>query len=66
MNVGSTSATPPPPVTQATAESREVKKSGPDNDGDADDGGSKSVQSAPQTSVNLQGQTLGQLINTSA
>ena len=48
------------------AETAEVQKVGRDNDGDSDDGGGKAAQAAAAPSVNLNGQTVGQLINVSA
>ena len=58
-------AAPAPPV-PPTAESAEVSKSGKDKDGDADDGGAKSVQAAAKSTYNLHGQKIGQLINVTA
>lgn len=66
MNIGSTGSSTASLPVQASAkapESAEVKKSGPDGDGDADDGGAKKV-AAP--TVNTNGQTVGQIINTKA
>jgi len=49
------------------SESAEVKKAGPDHDGDADDGGgAKAVKSPTAPTVNLNGQTIGQGINVKA
>jgi len=50
-----------------TPEAAEVKKAGPDHDGDADDhGGAKAAGSAAGPTVNTQGQTVGQKINVKA
>jgi hypothetical protein len=52
---------------QRTPEAAEVKQAGPDNDGDADDGGSaKAAKPAAAPSVNMNGQKIGQLIHVSA
>jgi hypothetical protein len=48
---------------QRTPEAAEAKTAGPDNDGDSDDGGAKSVQAAPAPTLNLSGQKIGQVIN---
>lgn len=64
----SVSAINTPPVPQRTPEAAEVKKGGRDNDGDADDGDSGKVQPppAPAPAVNMNGQTVGQIINVKA
>lgn len=67
MNVGSLGSTNNPyaQAVQRQPEAAEVKRGGRDNDGDADDGSAKAVQSlAPN--VGLNGQRLGQIINVSA
>lgn len=69
MNVGSVSSPYNSPSTQAaqrTPEAAEVKKSGRDNDGDADDSGASTVKSAPTSTVNANGQKIGQIINATA
>lgn len=69
MSVSSISNTNNNIATQApqrTAEASETKKGGRDNDGDADDGGAGTVKPAPPSSVNLNGQTVGQLVNVTA
>ena len=49
------------------SESAEVKKAGSDHDGDADDGGgAKAVKPPTSPTVNLNGQTIGQVINVKA
>lgn len=48
------------------SESAEVKKAGPDHDGDADDGGGAKAVKPPTASTNLNGQTTGQVINVRA
>jgi hypothetical protein len=53
-------------ATQRSPEAAEVKKAGPDNDRDSDDGGAKAAQAAPAPTVNLTGQKVGQIINTAA
>ena len=52
------------PTVQPKAEAGEAQKAGRDavNDGDSDDGAASAVQ-APTPSVNLNGQTVGALIN---
>jgi len=47
-------------------EASEVKQTGPDHDGDADDGGAKAVKSTPTPTVNTTGQKLGQIVNVKA
>ena len=69
MSIGSVSSSSNTAATQTLqrkAEAAEVKKTGPDNDGDADDGGAKKVQASPAPSVNTSGQKVGQVINVSA
>jgi len=68
MNVNSVGNAYIPIQTQAaqrSPEAGEVPGAGGDNDGDADDRGAKAVQ-APQPTVNLNGQKVGQLINVTA
>lgn len=50
---------------QRQPEAAEVKSAGGDRDGDADDSGAKAVQ-APKPTVNANGQTIGQIVNTTA
>jgi hypothetical protein len=75
MSVSSIGSAPPPPPqqpVQSQPEASEVKKSAPDHDGDADDGGStvQAQQPAPPPppapTVNLDGQQVGQIVNTTA
>ncbi len=69
MNIGSVGSSQGTTSTQALqrkSEAAEAKKSGPDNDGDADDGGAKKVQSSPTPSVNINGQKVGQVIDVKA
>lgn len=55
-----------PQTAQRIPEAAEIQKSGRDNDGDADDRGAPSVQSAPAPTVNTSGQQIGRLINIAA
>ena len=64
-SVGNASSAAYTQAVQRQPEATEVKKAGPDGDGDADDGGSK-VQAAPPPTSNMDGQIVGQLINTTA
>jgi hypothetical protein len=67
MNVSSTGAAArsyPTQSTQRSQEAGEVKKAGPDHDGDADDGGAQAMAAKPST--NLNGQALGQIVNVRA
>jgi hypothetical protein len=69
MDVGSVGTAYNSVTTQAnqrTPESTEIQNAGKDNDGDADDGGAKSVQTTPAPTVNMSGQKLGQVINVTA
>ena len=69
MNVGSVSmshGTVPTQSVQQSPEATEVKKSGRDNDGDSDDSGAKAVKSPPAPTVNMNGQTIGQIITVAA
>jgi hypothetical protein len=50
----------------STPEAAEVQKAGSDNDGNSDDGAAKAAQAAAASTVNLNGQKIGQLINVSA
>ena len=43
-----------------------VQKAGPDHDGDADDGGSKTAKAVSAPVVNAAGQRLGQIVNAKA
>ena len=52
---------------QRNSEAAEVKKAGPDHDGDADDGGgAKAVKPPTAPTVNSNGQTIGQVISVKA
>lgn len=64
-SVGGASSAAYTQTVQRQPEAAEVKKSGPDGDGDKDDGASK-VQPDPAPSVNASGQVVGQVINTTA
>lgn len=59
MNVGSIASTSTYQPVQRMPEASEAK--GPDNDGDADDGGAS--KAAPAPTVNTSGQMTGQLLN---
>lgn len=50
-------------ATAATPKGGESREVGPDHDGDADDGGAKAAQASTGPSVNLSGQTVGQLFS---
>jgi len=67
MNIGSINGgySPYAQTVQRQPEAAEAKTAGRDNDGDADDGGAKALQ-APAATVNTSGQTVGQIISTSA
>ena len=54
------------PASRPAPEAAEVQKGGRDNDGDSDDGGAGAVKSAPSPSVNMNGQTIGKIINVTA
>ncbi len=61
-SIGSTRPSAPAAAVRRTPEAAEIRKAGPDNDGDADD-----VKAAlPKPSVNLNGQITGQRINVKA
>ena len=47
-------------------EASEVRKAGPDHDGDSDDHGAKAVNAPPAPTVSATGQKLGQVINATA
>lgn len=64
-SVGGTSNAAYAQAVQRQPEAAEVKRPGPDGDGDKDDGASK-VQPDPAPSVNASGQVVGQIINTTA
>lgn len=64
-SVGSASSAPYTQAVQRQPEAAEAKKAGPDQDGDADDGGKK-VQSTPAPTTNASGQIIGQHINVTA
>lgn len=66
VSVGGTNGNFTPQAVQRTPEAAEVRKAGGDHDGDADDGGTTAVKTAPAPSVNLNGQTVGQHIDVSA
>ena len=51
---------------QQSAQAAQVPKTGEDSDGDSDGSGTKVAQAAPLPTVNLNGQKLGQVINSSA
>jgi len=65
-SVGSSQGTSSTQTLQRKSEATEAKKIGPDNDGDADDGGAKKLQSTPTPSVNTSGQAVGQVIDVKA
>jgi len=65
-SVGSTYGSLQSQAVQRTPEAAEVKKAGPDNDGDSDDSGTKAAQAAPAPTVNLNGQKIGQILSVSA
>ncbi len=68
MSVGSVGGASSATYTQAVQrqpEAAEIKKAGPDRDGDKDAGVS-TVQPNPAPTVNLSGQTVGRVINTTA
>lgn len=65
MNIGTlgnSHSTYSSPAIQRQPETSEAKTNAPDRDGDADDG-SKTISKAPAPTVNLSGQSVGQLIN---
>ena len=70
MSVSSVSGSNVSTSTQAlqrTPEAAEVKKAGPDRDGDGDDhGASKSVKPPATVTVNTTGQKVGQVISVTA
>jgi len=52
---------------QRNSEAAEVKKAGPDHDGDADDGGvAKAAKPSTAPTVNSNGQTIGRVISVKA
>jgi hypothetical protein len=65
-SVGSSYSSLQTQAVQRTPEAAEVKKAGPDQDGDSDDSSVKAAQAAPAPTVNLNGQKIGQIINVSA
>jgi hypothetical protein len=69
MAISSVSSTPvQPPTKAAPVEATEAIKGGKDlkNDGDTDDAGAAAQASAPQPTVNFQGQAIGRTINVTA
>lgn len=66
MNIGSISSSYAPQTPQRAAEATEINKGGRDNDGDSDDSGIQAVQSAPRSTVNANGQIVGQVVNITA
>lgn len=63
-SVGEASSAAYTQALQAKSEAKEAKAAGPDHDGDKDDGASQVKTAAPTT--NTSGQTIGQVINTTA
>ena len=61
--VGNAYSSPQAQAVQRTPESAKLSKLGGDNDGASDEGGGRLAQAAAKPTVNLNGQTLGQLIN---
>ena len=64
MNVNPSSSTPMPAV--AAGRGTEVRKAGPDHDGDADDRGAAPAAAAAKPVANALGQMIGQHVNVKA
>lgn len=63
-SVGDTTCSAPAQAVHSNPESAEIRKSGPDNDGDGDDMKAAVPKAGP--SINMKGQKTGQLISVTA